>query len=151
MENKDNLLVPTGGRRTGGGRPVGTKNELTKKAESTIAFAIGKFKGTAREFLQMCMENQDLSPSMRMDAAKTLIQYEEAKLSNVTVQEKRTVERDAARDEIVGLTTEQLANIVKLGEPVTTNGRPSVAAKAERQKLIDAVEAATAAAKAKAA
>lgn len=124
-----------GGPRPGAGRPAGGKNPSTIAREQALAFALGPFKGSAREFLQLCMECEKLAPSMRMDAAKKLIEYEESKLSTVTIAEKRTVERETVKQEISGLSTAELAKIVELetsptGKAVAARrkGRPPVAA-----------------------
>jgi hypothetical protein len=80
-----------------GGRKPGSKNRLTleklqlrQEAAKKINDALGEddFKGSAVEFLQACYKMSGFDIEFRKDAAEKVAQYETAKKTEATIEDK---------------------------------------------------------------
>jgi hypothetical protein len=77
------------GQAKTGGRKAGTPNKKTAALKQAVAEAVGAlpdaFDGDSYAFLATVYKNQALPLSVRLDAAKTAIAYERARLAHVAM------------------------------------------------------------------
>lgn len=85
-------MTDHGGKRTGAGRPKGSRSrrrlEMEKKAravEDVMREALGRepFEGDSHALLMSCYKNTALPLPIRLEAAKAAIPYERPRLASV--------------------------------------------------------------------
>src|SRR5262245_13538295 len=77
------------GQAKTGGRKAGTPNKKTAALKQAVVEAVGAlsdaFEGDSYAFLATVYKNQALPLGVRLDAAKTAIAYERARLSQIAM------------------------------------------------------------------